>query len=258
MSLSAVGVGTVASVVNAAVQIDDKPVPKELRPYTGYMYVLTVVELATGDTMYLARKTEGAAEVVILLVTGWIVRKVLMQILQSDNASELIGLVVQALCSIYGVPDQIVSAVGHHCSYVERANPVIAATMRAAAKMGGVQCNTDFELYVAFAETVQSRVNESDDTTIFERVNGVKPITAADLIIASDAGREDVVAALLSEMDKKDGKVMHAVAARCNELVSLHRLGSEKRARYNMANRTKKEAACAVTDYGIKLGTICD
>jgi len=79
MSLSAVGVGTVASVVNAAVQIDDKPVPKELRPYTDYVSVLTVVELATGDTMYLARKTEGAAEVVVLLVTRWIVRKGLMQ-----------------------------------------------------------------------------------------------------------------------------------------------------------------------------------
>ena len=147
-----------------------------------------------------------------------------------------------------------VSAVGHHCSHVERANAVIAATMRAAAKMDDVQCDTDFELYVAFAETVQTQVNESDDTTIFERVNGVKPITTADLIIASDAGREDVVAALLSEMDKNDEKVTKAVAARCNELASLHMLGSEKRARYNMANRTKKEAARTVTDYGIELG----
>ena len=48
------------------------------------------------------------------------------------------------------------------------------------------------------------------------------------------------MAALLSEMDKNDAKVMQAMAARCNELVILHRLGSEKRARYNMTNRTKK------------------
>ena len=256
MSLSAVGVGTVASVVNAVVQIDDKPVPKELRPHTDYVSVLTVVELATGDTMYLARRTESAAEVAILLVTRWIVRKGIMQILQSDNASELVGLVVQALCAIYGIPDRIVSAVGHHCSHVERANAVIAGTMRAAAKMGDVQCNTDFELYVAFAETVQTQVNVSDDTTIFERVNGVKPITTADLVLASDAGRKDVVAALLSEMDKNDAKVMKAVADRCDELVGLHRLGSEKRARYNMANRTKKECARTVTDYGIEKGEV--
>ena len=52
--------------------------------------MLTVVELATGDTMYLVRETEGAVAVVALLVTRWIVRKGLMQILQSDNASELI------------------------------------------------------------------------------------------------------------------------------------------------------------------------
>ena len=74
--------GAKSSVWNAVVQFDDKPVPKEMRSACGHVSVLTVVEIATGDTMYLPRRTEGAAEVALLLQTRWIPRKGLMQVLQ--------------------------------------------------------------------------------------------------------------------------------------------------------------------------------
>jgi hypothetical protein len=74
--------------------------------------------------------------VALLFQTRWIPRKGLMQVFQSDNATELIGAVIQTLCDIHGVPGNIQSSVGDHCLHVERANAVIALCMRAAAKMG--------------------------------------------------------------------------------------------------------------------------
>ena len=106
-----------------------------------------------------------------------------MQVLQSDNATELIGDVIQALCAIYGIPGNIQSSVGDHCSHVEGANAVSALCMRAAAKMGDVRCEADFLLYVGKAETFQTQIQVTDGSTVFERNNGVKPITASDLMI---------------------------------------------------------------------------
>ena len=51
MSIQVVGMGSMSSVRDAVVQFDDKPVPKELRAACGYVSVLTVVEITTGDTM---------------------------------------------------------------------------------------------------------------------------------------------------------------------------------------------------------------
>ena len=94
LSIQVVGMGSKSSVRNAVVQFDDKLVPKETRAACGYVSVLTVVEITTEDTMYLPRKTKGAAEVALLLQTRWIPRKGLMQVLQSNNATELIGDVI--------------------------------------------------------------------------------------------------------------------------------------------------------------------
>ena len=55
MAIQVVGMGSKSSVRNAVVQFDDKPVPKEMRAACGYVSVLTVVEITTGDTMYLPR-----------------------------------------------------------------------------------------------------------------------------------------------------------------------------------------------------------
>ena len=68
-SVQVVGMGSKSSVRNVVVQFYGKPVPKEVRAACGYVFVLTIVEITTGDTMYLPRKTEGAAEVALLFQT---------------------------------------------------------------------------------------------------------------------------------------------------------------------------------------------
>ena len=68
-SIQVVGMGSESSVRNAVVQFDDKPVPKELWAACGYVFVLTGVEITTGNTMYLSRKTEGTAEAALLFQT---------------------------------------------------------------------------------------------------------------------------------------------------------------------------------------------
>ena len=254
LSIQVVGMGSKSSVRNAVVQFDDKPVPKELRAACGYVSVLTIVEITTGDTMYLPRKTEGAAEVALLFQTRWIPRKGLMQVLQSDNATELVGEVIQTLCAIHGIPRHIQSSVGDHCSHVERANAVIALCMRAAAKMGDVRNEADFLLYVGKAEIFQTQIQVTDGSTVFERNNGVKPITAGDLMILSDARDPERVKQLIAGMKEDDAELMQSIANRCEELIEEHLIGADKRARYNAAHRMKKEEARTVTDFGISVG----
>ena len=177
-----------------------------------------------------------------------------MQVLQSDNATELIGAVIQALCGIHGIPMHIQSSVGDHCSHVERANAVIALCMRAAAKMGDVRNEADFLLYVGKAEIFQTQIQVTDGSTVFERNNGIKPITASDLMILSDAKDPERVKELIAGMKEDDAELMQSIANRTEELIEEHLIGADKRARYNAAHRMKKEEARTVTDFQISIG----
>ena len=199
--------------------------------------------------MYLPRKIEGAAEVTLLFQTRWIPRKGLMQVLQSDNATELVGEVIQTLCAIHGIPMHIQSSMGDHCSHVERANAVIALCTRAATEMGDVRNEADFLLYVGKAEIFQTQIQVTDGSTVFERNNGVKPITAGDLMILSDARDPERVRQLIAGMKEEDAELVQSIANRCEELIEEHLIGADKRARYNAAHRMKKEEARTATDF---------
>ena len=144
--------------------------------------------------------------------------------------------------------------MGDHCSHVERANAVIALCMRAAAKMGDVRNEADFLLYVGKAEIFQPQIQVTDGSTVFERNNGIKPITASDLMILSDAKDPERVKELIAGMKEDDAELMQSIANRIEELIEEHLIGADKRARYNAAHRMKKEEARTVTDFQVSIG----
>jgi hypothetical protein len=109
-------------------------------------------------------------------------------------------------------------------------------------------------LYVAKAEIFQTQIQVTDGSTVFERNNGVKPITAADLMILSDAKDPERVKQLIADMKEDDAELMQSIANRTEELIEEHLIGADKRARYNAAHRMKKEEARTVTDFQVSVG----
>ena len=109
-------------------------------------------------------------------------------------------------------------------------------------------------MYVGKAEIFQTQIQVTDGSTVFERNNGVKPITAGDLMILSDARDPERVKQLIAGMKEDDAELMQSIANRCEELIEEHLIGADKRARYNAAHRMKKEEARTVTDFGISVG----
>ena len=87
-----------------------------------------------------------------------------------------------------------------------------------------------------------------------ERNNGVKPITASDLMILSDARDPERVKQLIAGMKDDDADMVQSIADRCEEFIEEHLIEADKRARYNAAHRMKREEARTVTDFGISKG----
>ena len=104
------------------------------------------------------------------------------------------------------------------------------------------------------AEIFQTQIQVTDGGTVFERNNGVKPITAGNLMILSDARDPERVKQLIAGMKEDDAELMQSIASRCEQLIEEHLIGADKRARYNAAHRMKKEETWTVTDFQVSVG----
>jgi hypothetical protein len=220
--------------------VDDKILPSAVADVTSYVSVLSMVDPASGATMYKLRKTMSALEASAIIFCNWICRFGIPSKLSSDNHGSFKAEVAKLICKILGVENRIFSAVYQSRSqaHVENRNRIISETLSGADSKGDITCDMDLELYIAEAEIKANQLIVTDGSTAFERCSGEPPRTVNASLAAPAV---ENIEACIERMNDIDAKVVGQIYRRCNAMMEFKAIHSDKRSRYNRAHLLAKE-----------------
>ena len=223
--------------------IDDKIIPSAIAEHTTYVSVLSMVDPASGATMYKLRKTMGALEASAIIFCNWICRYGIPTKISSDNHGAFKAEVAQLICRILGVENRVFSAVYQSRSqaHVENRNKILSETFSDAIAKGDINSDLDAELYVAEAEIKANQLITTDGSTAFERCSGQAPRTV-NASLSAPSMEADEIEGCIERMNDINGKIVSAIYRRCNALMEYKAMQSDKRSRYNRANLLSKES----------------
>ena len=159
--------------------VDDKILHSAVADVTSYVSVLSMVDPASGATMYKLRKAMSALEASAIIFCNWICRFRIPSKLSSDNHGSFNAEVAKLICKILGVENRIFSAVYQSRSqaHVENRNRIISETLNGADSKRDITCDMDLELYIAEAEIKANQLIVTDGSTDFERCSREPPRT---------------------------------------------------------------------------------
>ena len=223
--------------------IDDKILPSSIAENTTYVSILSMVDPASGATMYKLRKTMGALEASAIIFCNWICRYGIPTKISSDNHGAFKAEVAQLICKILGVENRVFSAVYQSRSqaHVENRNKIISETLNDAVAKGDINSDLDAELYVAEAEIKANQLITTDGSTAFERCSGQPPRTV-NASLSAPSMDADEIEGCIERMNGINATVVSAIYRRCNALMEYKAMQSDKRSRYNRANLLGKES----------------
>ena len=235
--------------------MDDKLLPASVTAVTSYVSVLSMVDPASGATMYRLRKTMGALEASAIVFCNWICRYGIPQKLSSDNHGAFKAEVAKLICEILGVENRIFSAVYQSRSqaHVENRNKIISDTLNDAEAKGDITCDLDIELYVAEAEMKAHQLVITDGTTAFERCNGEPPRTV-NASLSAPGMEAEAIEGCIERMNKIDADLVSKIYSRCNSMMEFKAIQSDKRARYNRAQLLSKESKRVASKFKYVVG----
>ncbi len=187
----------------------------------------------------------------VLVHTRWIPHYGSPSIISSDLGPALIGEMSKFLCTQHGVQDRVNTILGLKCPMAEHRNKYLSEAITTAEAKGDIVSAEALTMVVANAQIRVCQTVKTDGSTVLERLHGVEPNTAKNLLDSKRMTADEVTAAI-AKAQPEDKAFMRQLQARCDELIAWHNIKRDQRSRYQAANDLAKQSNLLRTHFGFK------
>jgi hypothetical protein len=248
------GIGTYRRA--AVVQGDHKVLTKEEALLAGYVAVLTLVCVATRFTIYIAVKSQTAETTARAVLKWWVPFLGVPELFITDGHPGFASEVMRVFLGLLGVKEHQKKAreAKGGVAIVERKHLPLNQVLQNGFAMGDINCEEDFEMYIAMANVRALQSAKPGRTSPFELWSGQEASTVQRLILRP----EEEVQVPTAILESEEGPFLEQLRSRCEDLLAYEMALRDEVARTNVTRRFKEHGQHALsTCFDLRVGDKC-
>jgi len=250
---AAVGIGILSLKRGSVAQADHRVLTNREKEATGGKYdaVLTVVDIATRWTLYVAVKGQSATRTALVLLTRWVPYWGMMDLLITDPHSGFASEIMKEILRIMGVRgDPKPQGDKGGVAVVERKHVILNRVLSDGFLSGQIDSDDKLELACSFAQTEENQFRKSGVVSHHELWTGEEARTADRLLMTE--GKPINMPKHISEQDEG---VVEYIGVLCASLVYMANQHRDEKSRQNAMRRDKQFGVAALTTrFDLKVG----